>query len=321
MTNRIIETMPPVLAIIVPCYNEEKLINMSADILMELLNKLQKNDISNNSYVLFIDDGSNDSTWDIISELHNNCRSIKGIKFSRNFGHQSALLAGLLESINTADIYITVDADIQDDLDVIPRMISRYKEGYEIIYGVRKSRAADTWLKKNIAETFYKIQQIMGIEIVYNHADFRMVSNNVLLRLLEFKESNVYLRAIFPLIGFRSVNEYYDRKPRIAGTPKYSFIKLLALALDGITSFSVRPLRAITFAGSIISFFSFIMILWILYYKFFMGRFISEWVYILLPLCLLGGLQILALGIIGEYIGKVFIEVKQRPKYIIEERL
>ncbi|NEW60325.1 glycosyltransferase family 2 protein [Sulfurovum sp. bin170] len=308
------------LIVILPCFNESSIIKYSIDKLSNLMVEMINNNlISEDSFLCFVDDGSRDDTWEIIKQFSKTDKLIKGIKLSNNFGHQNALLAGLMSNINKADIFITIDSDLQDDIEVIPDMIKSYKLGNEIVYGVRKSRNTDSFFKRKSAEFFYDLQNLIGINIIKNHADFRLISNSILLELDKFREINLYLRAIFPLIGYRSDIVYYERKARLAGETKYPLRKMLSFAWDGITSFTVFPLRLITILGTIIFLLSIIMIIWVLYLKLFTAQTIPGWSSTTIPIYFLGGIQLLSLGIIGEYIGKIYKEVKSRPRYMIEE--
>jgi glycosyltransferase involved in cell wall biosynthesis len=311
----------PVLAVVVPCYNEEPVIKETARQLLAIINELKtKARIQPLSFIYFVDDGSRDTTWDIISEMHEQENSIKGLKLALNAGHQYALLAGLLNLYKKADCVITIDADLQDDVSVINDMVDQFYMGYDIVYGVRKERHQDSFFKKYSAQFFYKLMQRMGVNIVYNHADYRLTSKRVLENLSEFKEVNLFLRGIFPLIGFKSTTVYYNRIKRFAGESKYPLRKMLSFALNGITSFSVTPLRIITISGFIISLISAVMSIWALV-AFLRDTTFPGWASIVVPIFLLGGFQLLSIGLIGEYIGKIYKEVKSRPRYIKEMEL
>lgn len=314
--------MSPSLLIILPCFNEEDVINDSSIKVINILNMMKKDNlISLESKLLFVDDGSNDDTWNLISKIKNGNSSIKGLKLSRNYGHQNAILSGLLENVNYFDLFITIDADLQDDLNVIPKMIELYKKGNEIVYGVRKSREVDSYFKRKSANYFYKLQKMLGINIVENHADFRLISKKVLKELSKFKEVNLFLRAIFPIIGYKNDIVYYDRKIRSAGETKYPLSKMIKFAADGITSFSIKPLRLIFFLGLITFIFSLLITIWILFGSIFTENTIPGWASTTLPIYFLGGIQLLSLGVIGEYIGKIYFETKSRPRYTIEEEI
>ncbi len=313
--------MNPSLLIILPCYNEEEILNITIQKTTKLIKDLiNENTILENSKLLFVDDGSTDNSWSIIKKSTSN-NYIKGLKLSRNFGHQNALLAGLLNEKDNFDLFITIDADLQDDIEIIPKMIESFLNGNQIVYGVRGKRDSDTFFKKKSAKLFYKFQKILGINIIENHADFRLISKNILNELTKYKEVNLFLRAIFPLIGFKSNIIYYDRNERSAGETKYSIIKMLKLAADGITSFSIRPLRVIFILGFITFFITFFISIWIFIGATFTNNTIPGWASTTLPIYFLGGIQLLSLGIIGEYIGKIYIETKSRPRYTIEEEI
>lgn len=307
----------PVLAIITPCLNEEEIIEKSYFELSSVLKTLvEQKKISQKSYVCFVDDGSSDKTWSLISEVSKN-KDAKGLKLSRNFGHQAAQLAGLTQS--EADIFITIDADLQDDTNTIIEMVDKFHEGCEIVYGVRSDRNSDNFLKRHISQFYYKLAQFLGVNGIYNHADFRLMSKKVVNILKELKECNVYLRGLIPSLGFKSANVYFSRKKRIAGEAKYNFFSLSALAIDGITSFSVKPLRLITALGFFCFFVAMLMSAYSLI-SYFSEKIISGWTSLFISIYFLGGIQLLSIGILGEYIGKIYKETKQRPKFIIEEQ-
>lgn len=309
-----------VLYIVVPCYNEEEVIKITSQQLLDKLNELSKlNKISSESRILFVNDGSTDLTWSIIVKLARQDKHFIGISQSRNRGHQSSLLAGLMEVKDKADVVISIDCDGQDDLSAIDEMIDRYHEGYDIVYGVRKSRDSDTWFKRNTAQAFYKILNWLGAETVYNHADYRLTSSRVLRELADYNEVNIYLRGLFPLIGFHSTTVEYDRHERLAGKSHYPLGKMINLAVNGITNLSIKPIRIITTAGILVSIISFFVIIWVLV-GLIKGTTVQGWVSTLGILSFIGGLQLLSLGIIGEYIGKIYMEVKNRPRYIISDR-
>lgn len=309
-----------VLYIVVPCYNEEEVIKITSKQLLDKLNKLSKlNKISSESRILFVNDGSTDLTWSIIVKLARQNKHFIGISQSRNRGHQSSLLAGLMEVKDKADVVISIDCDGQDDLNAIDEMIDRYHEGYDIVYGVRKSRDSDTWFKRNTAQAFYKILNWLGAETVYNHADYRLTSSRVLRELADYNEVNIYLRGLFPLIGFHSTTVEYDRHERLAGKSHYPLGKMINLAVNGITNLSIKPIRIITTAGILVSIISFFVIIWVLV-GLVKGTTVQGWASTLGILSFIGGLQLLSLGIIGEYIGKIYMEVKNRPRYIISDR-
>ena len=312
--------MPPILYIVIPCYNEEAVLPITAPI---FLNKLEclaaAGKISPDSRILFVDDGSRDGTWDIITRLSRQDPRFTGIRQSRNRGHQNALLAGLMEAKGKCDITISIDCDGQDDPDAMDAMVEEYRGGCEIVYGVRSDRSSDTFLKRATAQGFYKFLNWMGVETVYNHADYRLVSGRVLDAFADFGEVNLFLRGMFPLVGFRSTCVPYARKARIAGESHYPLGKMLALAVDGITSLSVRPLHLIVGLGIGIAMLSFIGVLWSVIVAL-TGNAVSGWASTVCIVCFIGGIQLICLGVIGEYIGKIYMEVKHRPRYIISAR-
>lgn len=308
------------LTIVVPCFNEEEMLPISIPKFMGTLKDLIKNElITESSKILFIDDGSKDKTWSIIQQFHQKDQCINGLKLSRNFGHQNALLSGLM-SIDT-DISISIDADLQDDPSVIKKMIEAYYEGAEIVFGVRDDRSSDSFSKRFFAQNYYKVMNKMGVDLIQDHADFRLMSKKVLKVLGDFKEVNLFLRGIIPVIGFKTKKIYYARLAREAGETKYNIKKMLELAINGITSFSVVPLIFIIWIGIFISILSGLMGLWALIVRFFIGGTVEGWTSIVVPMYFLGGIQLFTLGIIGVYIAKVYMEVKARPRYIIEEIL
>ncbi|MBM7651846.1 glycosyltransferase family 2 protein [Neobacillus cucumis] len=308
----------PVLTIVVPCFNEEAVLHETTRRLTEILDKLIYNNVvSKESTMMFVDDGSKDNTWNIIEELNRNNSFVKGVKLARNVGHQNALLAGLLIAKENADCVISIDADLQDDVNAIEKFMEKYYEGYEIVYGVREERKTDTFFKRNTAQAFYKLMAKMGVNIVYNHADYRLLSKRVLNHLSEFRESNLFLRGIIPLIGFKSINVYYVRNERFAGESKYPLKKMIKFAFDGITSFSIAPIRIITLIGFLFFFLSILTSVYAVIQKF-IGNTLSGWTSIMLSIWFIGGFQLMGIGLVGEYIGKIFNEVKGRPKYIVE---
>lgn len=312
--------MEPVLYIVIPCYNEEDVLPETVPIFLEKLKDLINGKVvSEKSKLLFVNDGSRDKTWDIIKMLSEKTSLIDGISLSRNMGHQNALLAGLSQACDKCDITVSIDCDGQDDINAIDDMIREYKNGSEIVYGVRKDRKTDSFLKRSTARMFYGIMKFMGADTVYDHADYRLVSSKVLRAFSDFKEVNVYLRGMFPLVGFTSTCVYYDRKERVAGKSKYSPSKMFALAFDGITSFSVKPIRIITVFGCFVAFLSVLGILWSVITRI-SGHSVAGWASLTSILCFLGGVQLISLGIIGEYIGKIYLEAKARPRYIIEKK-
>jgi len=309
------------IAILVPCYNEQEVIGSTVPSLLGLLDQYMAEDlITHDSFIGLIDDRSRDDTWQIIRKLAEDNKRIKAIRLSANKGHQYALLAGLMEFKGLADCLISVDADLQDDILVIGDMVRKFREGNEIVYGVRKSRQNDSIFKRFSAQTFYRILKIFNREAIFNHADFRLTSKKVLEEFRNFTEVNLYLRGLFPLMGFNTALVFYDRKKRLAGTTKYPFRKMISLALDGITSFSIVPLRIITMTGFLV----FLICLILMIYSFvayLQNKTIPGWFSTVLPFYFLGGIQILCIGIIGEYLGKIYNEVKRRPRYIVDERI
>jgi len=308
------------LSVVVPCYNEEEVLEESAKQLQALLNRLiEKKEIDSSSAIYFVDDGSKDRTWEIISRLSADSSQIKGVKLSRNKGHQNALLAGLFSA--QGDALVSIDADLQDDVSVIEEMVEKFKNGSDVVYGVRSKRESDTWFKRFSAEGFYKLMALMGVDIVFNHADYRLMSRRVVEHLKSFDEVNLFLRAMVPLIGFSSDVVEYERSERFAGESKYPLRKMLSFAWDGITSFSVTPLRLISTIGAIIFVISLLISIWALGVKVFGESAVPGWASTVLPIYFIGGIQLLSLGVIGEYVGKIYSETKQRPKYIIEEEI
>ena len=307
-----------ILYLVIPCYNEEAVLHETAKQLLVKMNSMfDRGMISRESKIMFVNDGSRDKTWEIIRELHESNPIYSGVKLSRNKGHQNALLAGLMTAKEKADMAISLDADLQDDVDVIDKMVEKYYEGNDVVYGVRSARDTDTFFKKFTAEGFYKIMQAMGVEIVFNHADYRLMSKRALEGLSEFREVNLFLRGIVPLIGYKSDIVTYERHERFAGESKYPLKKMLAFATDGITSFSIKPIRMITTCGFLIFAISLIMLIYFLVVHF-MGRTVHGWTSTIVSIWAIGGLQLLAIGIVGEYIGKIYLETKARPKSIIE---
>ena len=309
------------LYILMPCYNEEKVIENSVYELTCVLKQLiTKKKISKKSRLFIIDDGSSDSTVSIIRSLMTDNNYVSGLVLSRNYGQQNALMCGLKHISDKADMVITIDADLQDDISVIEEMILKYYDGIDVVYGVRKSRKKDSFFKRNTAQFFYRFMTKMGVEIVYNHAEFRLLSKRVINELDWFEERNLFLRGIIPLIGFSSDKVYYERKKRMGGTSKYSLKKMINLALDGITSFSIKPIRLIFNLGLIMLVLSFVVIMYSIAVKL-LGKTVSGWTFIVCSIWLISGIQMISLGIIGEYIGKIYMETKARPRYIIKEDL
>lgn len=313
--------MESILYLVIPCYNEQEVLRETARQLEEKLGRMTcAGLVSEESKVVFVNDGSKDQTWELIEELHRDNPMFTGISLAHNRGHQTALLAGLLAAKDYADIVISMDADLQDDIEVLDQMVEEYKKGNEIVYGVRSSRKKDTFFKRFTAESFYHIMNFMGVEIVFNHADYRLTSRRVLENLKDYREVNLFLRGIFPSIGYRHTTVSYERKERFAGESKYPLKKMLAFAWEGITSFTVSPLKMIAGLGVVISLVSLGALVWSLVVKV-AGYTVPGWTSILCSIWLLGGLQLFCLGIIGAYIGKIYEEVKQRPRFILERNL
>ncbi|WP_068776194.1 glycosyltransferase family 2 protein [Paenibacillus sp. FJAT-26967] len=311
----------PVLIIVVPCYNEEEVLHETVGRLDKVLQDLIDDKlVSAHSTVLFVDDGSKDRTWALIEQYSRSHDFVTGVKLARNAGHQNALLAGLMTARQTSDITISIDADLQDDTDAIRDFVVKYHEGAEVVYGIRSARLTDTWFKKTTAESFYKLMHRLGVQIKYNHADYRLLSRRALDYLAEYKEVNVFLRGIVPLLGLRTAEVMYERKERFAGESKYPLRKMVSFALDGITSFSVKPIRLVTLTGFLFSIFSVFAGVYAIISKL-MGTAVSGWTSLILSVWFIGGVQLLALGLIGEYIGKIYREVKHRPLYLIEKTL
>lgn len=310
-----------VLYVVVPCYNEAEVLHETAKQLKQKISQLIKTrKISSRSRVMFVNDGSKDETWKIIKTLNRTDKIFTGISLSRNRGHQNALLAGLMTAKNRADVVISMDADLQDDIGVMDKMLQKYNEGAELVYGVRSSRKQDSWFKRWTAESFYKFMKLMGVDVVFNHADYRLTSRTVLNELEKYQEVNLFLRGIFPIIGFKTAVVYYERQARFAGVSKYPLKKMLSFAWDGISSLSVKPLRFVTALGFAITFISVIVLIYTVIMKI-LGMTVSGWAFTTCSIWLVGGIQTLALGVIGEYIGKIYSEVKARPRYCVAEDL
>ena len=310
----------PRLFIVIPCYNEEAVLPITAPLFRDkLLFLSSQGKISPDSRVLFVNDGSKDNTWNLICQLAKEDEHYMGICLSRNRGHQNALLAGLMEAKDKCDITISIDCDGQDDINAMDAMVDEYLSGAEIVDGVRSKRDTDTFFKRFTAESFYKLMKWMGADTVYNHADYRLVSSRALKEFASFKEVNIFLRGMFPLVGFKSTCVYYERHERIAGESHYPLKKMLALAFDGITSLSIKPIRIITGLGVCISLIAFALILYALV-SYFTGNVVSGWASSLIVTCFLGGIQLICLGVIGEYVGKIYMETKARPRFIISQR-
>ncbi len=309
------------LYIAVPCYNEEEVLPDSAVKLREkLISMMDGGLISRDSRIVFIDDGSSDNTWELITELHQVDRIFSGIKLSRNRGHQNALMCGLMTLKDEADAVISIDADLQDDIEVFDEMVKRYEDGCDVVYGVRAKRETDTFFKRFTAEGYYKVLDKMGAKVIFNHADFRLMSRRALEAFSEFSETNLFLRGLVPMVGFKSDIVTYERSERLAGESKYPLKKMLALAWEGITSLSTKPIKLITRLGMIIFLVSIIMLIYTLI-RFFTGATQTGWASLAVSIWAIGGLQMMAIGIIGEYIGKIYLESKRRPRYIVEEYL
>lgn len=309
------------LYLVVPCYNEEEVLPETSKRLSEKMSSLmEKGLISADSRVIFVNDGSKDKTWEIITDLHKQNKLFGGICLSRNRGHQNALLAGLMTVKDECDAVISMDADLQDDINAIDEMVEKYNEGYDVVYGVRSSRKKDTFFKRTTAQGFYKLMKAMGVETVYNHADYRLMSRRALDGLAEFKEVNLFLRGMVPLVGFRHATVTYERGERFAGESKYPLKKMLAFAFEGITSLSIKPIRLICTLGVLIFCVSIGMLIYSLI-RHFMGHTIAGWASLAVSIWALGGIQLLAIGVIGEYIGKIYLESKQRPRFLISDYL
>lgn len=310
------------LAIVVPCYNEEEVLKIASEALRGVLDDLiGKGKIAEDSFVLFVNDGSKDRTWELIEEEHKaHPDKVRGVKLAGNVGHQFALTAGLITAKDMSDVTVSIDADLQDDTAVIEEMIDKFHEGKDIVYGVRRERRTDTFFKRVTAQGFYKVMEIMGVKTVYNHADFRLMSKRAVEQFSQYKETNLYLRGMMPLIGYQTDMVYYDRKERVAGESKYPLKKMLALAFNGISSFSVKPISLILGMGIFIILASLIAAVYA-FISYFTGHVVPGWTSLILSIWFLGGLQLLAIGLVGQYIGKIYIEVKHRPRYNIEKIL
>lgn len=310
----------PILWIVIPCYNEKDVLPITAPMFLEQLETMiSKDKISSQSRILFVNDGSKDETWNIICKLAQEEEHYIGISQSRNRGHQNAVLAGLMEAKDVCDITISIDCDGQDDITAMEQMVDEYLDGAEVVYGVRSKRDTDTFFKRFTAESFYKLLDKMGVETVYNHADYRLISARVLQGFADFHEVNIFLRGMVPLVGYKSATVYYERHERIAGESHYPLSKMLALAFDGITSLSVRPISIITGAGCVVSLIGFVGIIWAIITAI-LGNAVPGCASIVCIVCFLGGIQLLSLGVIGEYIGKIYLESKHRPRYIISDK-
>lgn len=310
----------PILYIVIPCYNEQEVLQVTSGLFLKKIRQLKIEDkISEDSKVVFINDGSKDSTWNIIKNLAQEHIEVEGITLSRNRGHQNAVLAGLMEVKDRCDITITIDCDGQDDINAMDQMVEEYLNGCEVVYGVRSSRTTDNFFKRVTAEGYYKVLKSMGAEVVFNHADYRLLSSRVLQELANYREVNIYLRGMVPLVGFKSTSVYYERHERYAGESHYPIRKMLALAFDGITSLSIKPIRMIMGLGMGIALLSFIGVIWSVVVRI-SGDAVSGWASMTCLICFLGGIQLICLGVLGEYIGKIYMETKGRPRYIISEK-
>lgn len=306
------------LCIVVPCYNEEEALAYTNKELISIIQRLvEAGKVGRGSFILYVDDGSRDETWNIIEEYHKESPFVYGLKLAKNSGHQNALTAGLLAAKDYGDMIVSIDADLQDDVSVIEEMVDKFIQGYDIVYGVRKKRDTDTFFKRTTALGFYRIMRAMKIDIVYNHADYRLMSKRAVEVFSRYEERNLFLRGIIPLIGYRSTVVTYDRKLRIAGESKYPFSKMLSMAFEGITSFSIQPILMITNLGLLIVLFSILAAIYG-FYSYLSGRVVAGWTSIILSIWFIGGVQLLSVGLIGTYIGKIYIEVKQRPRYNVE---
>lgn len=313
--------MKEILYLVVPCYNEEEVLHETSSRLLEKLNSMIENNVvSEYSKILFVNDGSKDRTWKIIRELHEQNNIFSGINLSRNKGHQNALLAGLMTAKKYAHMVISLDADLQDDINIIDKFVEEYYKGNDIVYGVRRSRDKDTFFKKNSALAFYKLMNKMGGELIYNHADYRLMSKRALEALSEYEEVNLFLRGIVPLIGYDYSIVEYERNERFAGESKYPLKKMLLFAMDGITSFSIKPIRIISVLGFVIFILSFLALIYSLIVNF-LDKTVAGWTSIVISIWMIGGIQLLSLGVIGEYIGKIYSETKKRPRFIIKDTL
>ncbi|HAP78798.1 MAG TPA: glycosyltransferase [Ruminococcus sp.] len=309
------------LYLVIPCYNEEEVLpETSSQLKKKIVSLVAKGKISDKSRIVFVNDGSKDRTWEIITALHEEDKIFQGIKLSRNKGHQNALLCGLMTVKDHCDMTISLDADLQDDINAIDEMVEKYYQGCDVVYGVRSARDTDTFFKKFTAEGFYKVMKMMGGDVVFNHADYRLMSRRALDGLQEFKEVNLFLRGVVPMIGYKSDSVYYERKERFAGESKYPLKKMLAFAWEGITSLSTKPIKMISILGGFIFIISIIMLIYSLI-RHAMGATETGWTSTIVSIWAIGGLQLLAIGIIGEYIGKVYLETKERPKFIVEKYL
>ena len=308
----------PILYIVVPCFNEQEALPMSHGRLFQLLGDMkEQNLIAEGSKLLYVDDGSRDDTWEIIQKLSQENNAVAGVKLSCNSGHQNALMAGLAAAVEHSDITVSIDADLQDDINVIPQMVGRYMEGCDIVFGVRRERKSDTWFKRNTARVFYSLMKKLGVSTIENHADFRLMSRRAVMALLDYKERNLFIRGIVTKLGYKTDCVYYNRSARIAGESKYPLKKLVNFAIDGITSFSVKPVRLVMQVGLFFLLIALIMLIYVLC-AYFMGRAVSGWPSLILSVWLVGSFILIGLGIIGEYVGKIYTEVKNRPRFKVD---
>ena len=315
-------TKIPLLGVVVPCFNEEAVLPETIKRFSEIFeNLIEKNIIVKDSFILFVDDGSKDKTWDLIKHSAKKNPFVRGIKLSKNQGHQNALLAGMNEVLNRCDCMISIDADLQQDPKAMEEMLEKYKEGYEVVLGVRDSRDTDSFFKKFTAQSYYRVMQLMGVDIETNHADYRLLSNRALQFFLKFREKNIFIRGMVKLIGLKSTKVIFKNADRFAGESKYPLKKMLQFAWNGITSFSLMPLKIITFVGFVIFLITIGLSFYVFYSVYISDTAVPGWASTVLPMYFLGGIELLALGIIGEYIGKIYVEVKDRPLYFIEERI
>lgn len=309
------------LAIVVPCYNEEEVLQLASETLRGVLDTLiQKEKIAEDSFILFVNDGSRDRTWELIEKEHAAHSQVRGLKLAGNVGHQNALTAGLLTAMDLCDITVSIDADLQDDVEVIEEMVDKFHEGKDIVYGVRSGRSTDSFLKRSTAQGFYRFMSLMGVKTVYNHADFRLMSRRAVEQFSRYGESNLFLRGMVPLIGYETDSVYYERRERAAGKSKYPLKKMLALAFNGITSFSIKPISLITILGIIMVIGSIFAAVYALI-SYFTDNVVQGWTSLILSIWFIGGVQLLAIGLVGQYIGKIYMEVKHRPRYNIEKIL
>lgn len=320
-SNKNLKMKKEVLYIVVPCYNEHEVLPMTVVRLSRVLDDMVRQElVADESRILCVDDGSTDGTWQLIEQLAGQQERLCGVKLAANVGHQNALMAGLETAIERADLTVTIDADLQDDINVIPDMVARWRDGADIVYGVRRERKTDTWFKRTTALTFYRLMERLGVKSVYNHADYRLMSRRAVAQLMRYRERNLFLRGIVPLVGYKTERVYYDRSARLAGESKYPLGKMLGFAIDGITSFSIKPVRMVFTLGVLFTLIALVILIYTLV-AYFTGRAVSGWASLILSLWFIGGCVLIGLGIVGEYIGKIYIEVKDRPRYNIETKV